>query len=323
MAAMGRASSGGVAAATVWVLAACHPVEHRGHLHFIGPDTGFMQVNARLECPQTSGDLTRSAVAADGLSCTYNGPNAETVSLQLTPLGGAGPQAVLARLETQLKTDTGLADVAPPAPPPPPPPPGAKAAEAKGPEAKDWDAGGASASSDDSDDNDHDDQDDDGKGPAPANREGTKGDHTKIDLPGLHISTNGDKADVSLPGLSIHANGDHAEVHAGWWGRSATIEGHDGGATIRIGRADRSGVDSVLIVSSDQPSPTGYRAIGYVAKGPPEGPLVVALFKAKSDQHSQHDLAGDGLKKLVQLNVRQGLGWFSDPSAGADRDAKP
>jgi hypothetical protein len=318
MAAMGRASSGGVAAAAALVLAACHPVEHRDHLHFIGPETGFMQVNARLECPETSGDLTRSAVAADGLSCSYNGPNAETVSLQLTPLAGAAPQAVLARLETQLKTDTGLADLAPPAPAPPPAPPGAKF-----PEAKNWDAGRASASSDNSDDHDDDDHDDDDKAPSTMNREGAKGDHTKIDLPGLHISTHGDKADVSLPGLSIHANGDHAEVHAGWWGRSATIESHDGSATIRIGRADRSGVDSTLIVSSDQPSPTGYRAIGYVAKGPPAGPLVVALFKAKSEQHGQHDLAGDGLKKLVRLNVRQGLGWFSDSSAGADRDAKP
>jgi hypothetical protein len=321
MAAMRRGAGWGLGA-TGLILAACHPVEHRDHLRFIGPETGFMQVNARLECPETAGDLTRSAVAADGLSCSYSGPNDETVALQLTPLAGATPQAVLARLETQLKTDTGLTDLAPPTPPPPPPPPGAKAPGAKVADAKDWDAG-ASASSDDSDDNDHDDKDDDDKGPAPTNREGAKGDHTKIDLPGLHISTNGDKADVSLPGLSIRANGDHAEVHAGWWGRSATIEGHDGGATIRIGRADRSGVDSMLIVSSDQPSPAGYRAIGYVAKGPPEGPLVVALFKAKSGRHSQHDLAGDGVKKLMQLNVRQGLGWFSDTSAGADRDAKP
>jgi hypothetical protein len=267
-----------------------------------------MKVNARLDCPQTSGDLTRSGVAADGLSCTYTGPNAESVLLQLTPLAGAAPQAVLAKLETQLKGDTGLTGLAPPTPPPPPPPPVAKA--------KDWDAGSQAKSDDDKDDDD----DDDSKA---STKDVGAGDHAKIDLPGVHISANGDKADVSLPGISIHANGDKAEVHAGWWGRNATIEGNDGGATIRIGRADQSGVDSMLFMTSNRPGPTGYRSIGYVAKGPPAGPLVIATFKAKSENHSEHDPAGDGVKKLVQLNVHQGLGWFSDAAAGADKDAKP
>jgi hypothetical protein len=263
-----------------------------------------MRVNARLDCPETSGDLTRSGVAADGASCSYTGPNDEAVLLQLTPLAGAPPQAVLTKLEVQLKSDSGLTELATPTPPAPPAPPGVKA--------KDWDAGVHPKGDDDKDDDDDDDS---------ASKKGAShDDHTNINLPGVHISTNGDKADVSLPGISIHANGDNAEVHAGWWGRSATIEGHDGGATIRVGRADQSGVDSMLIVTSDHPGPTGYRTVGYVAKGPPAGPLVIATFKAKGENHSEHDLAGDGVKKLVQLNVHQGLGWFSD--AMADKDAK-
>lgn len=305
MVGMGLAPRWGVLSATVLIVAACHPVEHRGHVHFIGPKTGFMQVNATLNCPDRSGDLRRSGVAADGMSCTYGGPNDETVSLQLTPLVGGDAQTVLARLETQLKGDagpTGVASPVPPAPPAPPAPPGAGS--------KDWDAG---TSADDDDDKDDD------KSPPARRADAGRRDHTKIDLPGLHIATNGDKADVSLPGLSIHANGDTAEVHAGWWGRSATIEGHDGGAVIRVGRADTSGVDSMLIMTSDRPGPTGYRAVGYVAKGPPSGPLVIAVFKAKRDAHSEHDPAGDGLKKLVQLNVHQGLGWFAD----ADKEAQP
>jgi hypothetical protein len=299
---MGRAPRWAVAAAAV-VVVACHPVER--HVHYIGPETGFMKVNARLDCPETSGDLTRSGVAADGASCTYTGPKDETVSLQLTPLAGAAPQAILAKLETQLKSDSGLADLAPPAPQPPQPP---------GVKGKDWDAGDQAKG-----DDDRDDDDDEDKSKAASHDTGSKDDHTKIDLPGLHISTNGDKADVSLPGISIHANGDNAEVHAGLWGRSATIDSHDGVSTIRAGRADQSGVDSMLIVSSDSSSPTGYRSFGYVAKGPPAGPLVIATFKAKGDHHSGHDLAGDGLKKLVQLNVHQGFGWLVD----ADKDAKP
>jgi len=305
MADMGRAPRWGLSAAALFVCA-CHPVE--GHVHYIGPETGFMKVNTRLDCPETSGDLTRSGVAADGLSCTYSGPNEETVSLQLTPLAGAAPQALLTRLEAQLRTDSGLTEVASPAPPTPPTPPAAKA--------KDWDAGDHAKRDDDKDDDDDDDE-------SGSKKVASNEDHTNINLPGVHISTNGDKADVSLPGISIHANGDNAEVHAGWWGRSATIESHDGDATIRAGRADPSGVDSMLIVTSDHPGPSGYRAAGYVAKGPPAGPLVIATFKAKGDTHSDRDLARDGLKKLVALNVHQGFGWFSDAAASDDRGAKP
>jgi hypothetical protein len=263
-----------------------------------------MQVNARLDCPETSGDLTRSGVASDGATCTYTGPGDEVVSLQLTPLGGGPPQAVLSRLEMRLKSDTGLTSLAPSAPLPPPTPPVVKG--------KDWDA-----STQVKDDDDRDDDDDDHD--SAASKTPRRDDHAQIDLPGLHISTHGDTADVSLLGLSIHADGDDAQVHAGGWGRSATIEGHDGGATLRIGRADQTGVDSMLIVTSDRPGPNGYRTVGYVAKGPPAGPLVIAAFKAKGDNHAGHDLAGDGLKKLVQLNVHRGLGWLSD----SDKDAKP
>jgi len=291
-------------------------VEHRGHIHFVGPESGFMQVNTRLICPEQSGDLTRSSAAPDGASCTYTGPNEEAVLLQLTPLAGASPQAVLARLEAQLKSEVGL--TAPATPPPnssPPSPPSPPSANGQV-----WDAGRIATRDPDKDD-DKDDDDDDPRSAA-STKSASHDDHTNIDLPGLHISTNGDKADVSLPGLSIHANGDSAQVHAGgWWGRSATIEGHDGGATIRAGRADPSGVDSMLIVTSDHPGPSGYRTVGYLAKGPPGGPLVVATFKAKSGDHGGHDLGRDGLKRLLRANVRQGFGWFSDSAADVGKDA--
>jgi len=309
MAETGRLAVWGVSIGAAVLAAACHPVEHRGHIHFIGPDTGFMKVNARLDCPDNSGDLTRTAMTADGTSCTYTGPDDETVSLQLTPLAGAAPQTVLAKLETQLKSDAGLTNLARPAPPPPPAPPS--------PKAKDWDAG-ADKHAADGGDKDDDDDDDSGKGSKASSDD--DGGHTTINLPGVHIATNGDKADVSILGLSIHANGDNAEVKAGLFGHDATIEGHDGGATIRVGRADDSGVDSILFVTSDHPGPSGYRTVGYVAKGPAAGPLVIAAFKSKSEHHEGHDLAGEGVKKLVALNVQQGLGWFSN---AADKDAKP
>jgi hypothetical protein len=288
----------GLAAASLGV--ACHPVE-RGHIHFVGPQSGFMQVAAKLDCPVHSHDLTRASVAADGASCTYDGPNEETVSLRLQPLAGATPEAVLAKWEGQLKSDAGPGSFTPSSEP--------TTADRLDPHAKDGDAGDARH-------NEVDDKDNSDKDAADHGR-------TKIDLPGVHISTDGDKADVSLPGLSIHANGDNAQVKAGLWGHSASIAGNNGGAMIRIGRADKSGVDAMMMLVSDAPGPTGYRTVGYVAKGPPTGPLVIATFKSKSYDHHDHNDAGDGVKKLVNLNVHQGFGWVSDSADGAGKGAQP
>jgi len=305
MADMRWASKGGVSAAMALAVCACHPVEHKGGVRFLGPDSGFMQVNTRLDCPETSGDLTRSGMSADGKSCAYTGPNDEAVSLQLVPLAGVPPQLMLTKMETQLQGDTGLTGLTPPEPPSPPPPPAGKA--------KDWDAGSQAKSDDDNDD------DDESKA---SNKAGADRDNAKIDLPGLHISANGDKADISLPGISIHANGDKAEVHAGWLGRNATIEGNDGGAVIRIGHADQSGVDSMMFMTSNHPGPTGYRTIGYIAKGPPAGPMLIATFKTKSENRNEHDPAGDGVKKLINLNAFQGFGWHVDTESDGDKGAK-
>ena len=56
-------------------------------------------------------------------------------------------------------------------------------------------------------------------------------------------------------------------------------------------------------LAADRPGPTAYRAVGYLARGPVAGPLVVASFKA-TDQHQ--DWRGDhDLNALLALNVKQ------------------
>ena len=40
-------------------------------------------VRAALECPPTQGDLSRTAVASDGKSCTYVTSNGAEVTLQI------------------------------------------------------------------------------------------------------------------------------------------------------------------------------------------------------------------------------------------------
>jgi hypothetical protein len=267
-------------------LAACHPVERKGgHIGVFGIHFDEMKVRDKLVCPDQSGDLHRVSAAPDGASCAYRTGNGEDVTLQRLPLAGAAPDMVLAKVEAGLKTEAGpMADTTQP-PPKPPAPPSAKA---------DW-----SSDSDEKADHDKDDDDDDNKAPAQVH------DHAKIDLPGFHIDAHGDKADIRIPGVSVNADGDKANVKTGFFGTGVSVNAHDGGAQIRIGKAGEFGTDSMLILASDQPGPTGYQVVGYIAKGPAGGPLVVATFKAKDKGHDDH-IRSRGLTRLVNLNVHAG-----------------
>lgn len=73
-----------------------------------------VRVISRLDCPDRQGGLKRLSVAADGLSCAYEGADAEVV-LRLIALNGGGAEAALAPIETELK---GLMPSARPAPQP-------------------------------------------------------------------------------------------------------------------------------------------------------------------------------------------------------------
>jgi hypothetical protein len=77
---------------------------------------------AKLDCPQTQGDLTLASAAPDGLSCNYTGKNAE-VTLKLVALNGGDAKSVLDPLEAELRALI-------------PPQPGAAAAAAAAKDAK-------------------------------------------------------------------------------------------------------------------------------------------------------------------------------------------
>jgi hypothetical protein len=129
-------------------------------------------------------------------------------------------------------------------------------------------------------------------------------DHTRIDLPGLHVNADGDRASIRLPGVAIDANGDKAQVSTGFAGRGAVVNAHAGGAEIRAGAADTRAVDVSYILAGDQPGPSGLRAAGYVAEGPAAGPIILGVFRAP-DARGQDNIADLGVKRLVNLNVRR------------------
>jgi hypothetical protein len=269
-----------LAAASLAVLAAaCSPkVEVSQGDHKTPGKRAPLRVISRLDCPDKQGELTRVSAAADGQTCAYAGQNAE-VTLSLVALNGGDAEAALAPIETDLKT------LMPAVKSPPPPPPGGKA----------------------------------------------KGDSAKISLPGIKIDAHDKGADIKIGGLTINANDDTAEVKV-----SKNITTRDGDSTKRVSertsggnsnvsvqstnedegdteihatnegaqirqRRGGDGVRATLILASDK-AVSGYRVVGYEARGPKGGPLAVAVVKAKGRDGSDHDIFED-MKTLVRHNV--------------------
>ena len=127
-------------------------------------------------------------------------------------------------------------------------------------------------------------------------------DQAHIDLPGFHLNASDGKASIRMPGVAIDADGDNAKVATGWAGaRGATVNAHNGGAEIRAGGVGANGADVTYLLASDTPGPSGYRVVGYVAKGPAHGPLVVGEFRIR--QHEDNGNEDHGVDRLVDLNV--------------------
>jgi hypothetical protein len=267
-------------AASLIALAACSPkvdVTHKDRKPHGKHEP--LRAISRLDCPDKQGDLTRVSAAADGQACAYAGQNAE-VTLKLVALNGGDAEAALAPIETDLKTLMPAIHA-----PPTPPTPGGK----------------------------------------------PRGDGARISLPGIRIDAHDKGADIKIGGLTINANDDTAEVKVA---KNVTIR--DGGATRKVtervsgGNSNVSvktsddeegdvdihatddgaqirqrrrgdGVRATLILASDK-STSGYRVVGYEARGPKGGPLAVAVVKAKGRDGSDHDIFED-MKTLVRRNV--------------------
>ena len=144
--------------------------------------------------------------------------------------------------------------------------------------------------------------------PTPPSKDGAEknSDKVDIDLPGLHIHTNGDRhADVDATGVHVEAHdggghdGDRANVRIGAGDEGVNINANDGGAQIRVNEKG-AGVRARYILASDSAGPHGYKVVGYEARGPKDGPIVIATLLSKSDDHDglSHDI-----RRLIDHNV--------------------
>ena len=264
------------------------------------PDAkGVLKVVDALQCPQTMGSLTRKGSAqANGTVCTYVGPKGSEVSLHLVALDNETPAEALKAFEARLSADlpTAVAQLK-----------ASTEAETARIEAADAASAAADAASADAD-----------RAAARADGAAASADRASVRGPGVAIDANGDDATVSLPGMRIETKGDQASVRIGGFhidandstgsarvrgtggnGESVSVNAQDDAAEIRTsagGEATRTS----WILTDNRDSESGWRLVGYEARGPVGGPLVIATVRSKDNNRGR---AFNDAKALVTLNV--------------------
>lgn len=218
---------------------------------------------SQLKCPEKQGRLHRLTQAKDGQGCEYSDNHGQDVSLRLMAIGNPGADTVLSGIENGLFALMPAANMppAPPATPKPPEPPKAK-------------------------------------------------DASQVALPGMKVTTSHGSTVVQIGGLSIHTQDKDGSVSINAAGTSGTmprlhsdqgtVNVNANGDTAVIRMHDQGeGIRRSLIIASETPGPTGYRLVGYEARGPVSGPLVVATIKGKGKKERQ---VFKDMKALVSLN---------------------
>lgn len=227
---------------------------------------GPLKVVDTLQCPQTQGSLTRKGTASgDGMTCTYLGPRGSEVVLTLVKLNGREPKTVLQELETRLGQDMPQA-----------------IARLRALEAEKAAANAESSATG-----------------AQAEAGATSGGRANISMPGINIEADGNNAKLQIGPIKIDAQDDSADINISTGDASVSVQAHDDVAEVRTQQTG-SGVRSTYVLAHEDASPGGLRMVGYQARGPQAGPLVIATVRSK-DRES--DGLMDDAEALVTLNV--------------------
>ena len=272
-----------------------------------GKEAGVLKVVDALQCPQTQGVLTRKGSArADGTACIYSGPRGSEVTLHLVSLNGGSVQDALKKFEDRLSADLPEALAEARADEDRARAEAARAeADAARAEAEAERAGAdaeraaakAEAEADAAADSAHIS--------APGMRIDAQGDKATVRLPGMHIDADGDRANIKIGGITIRADDRNSQVNVRSRSGSSsdadtvTIDASDGAARIRT-TSPGEAVRATFMMTADQSSTTGWRVVGYEARGPSGGPIVVATVRGKDRNENR---VFEAAKALVTLNV--------------------
>ncbi len=257
---------------------------------------GVLKVIDTLQCPETIGVLTRKGSAhAGGTTCLYSGPRGAEVSLQLIRLDDQSVETVLDRFERTLgaamphtSADLHAAAEADRA--------RVEADRARAEADAAWVEADAAVAATDAAVRATDQA---ARVTAPGMTVDANGDRASVRLPGMSVDANGDKASVRIGGFSINADDASQRVDIASDDESVSVQAHDDAAEIRT-RAPGEAVRTTYMLTDSTPADQGWRLVGYEARGPVGGPIVIATVRAK-DRDS--DGVFDSAKDLVTLNV--------------------
>ena len=252
---------------------------------------GVLKVIDTLQCPQTMGVLTRKGSAqAEGTVCTYVGPRGAEVTLHLIALeAGDDVDDVLKMFEDRLTRDmpsaaeaiaNGQRESARAE---------AEAARAEA-EAEQADAEAARADAHAA------------RAESPVSASQSKsagGDTAHVRLPGLSVDAQGDKANVRIGPIHIRADDENANVNIDADGETVNIQAHDDGAEIRT-RESGAATRATWLLTDGRRSQEGWRSVGYQARGPEGGPIVLVTVRTRE---RNHDRVFDAAEDLLALNV--------------------
>jgi hypothetical protein len=122
-----------------------------------------------------------------------------------------------------------------------------------------------------------------------------KGDDATVSLPGLHIETQGDNATVRIAGINIQSK-DGQGVRT----ENSNVSINTDGETTQVRtQAPGEATRMTFVLAADQVEPGEWRQVGFEARGPAGGPLVLATVRSKA----RNDRVFDAAKDLVALNV--------------------
>jgi len=320
------------AALAALALAACDGDRNIRFSHSEETPRGVMKAVTQLECPEHQGPLTRTRTAPDGLSCVYSGPKGAEVTLRLVKLDDGGAAAVLRPLEAELnRLMPGVADRIRKGQAEAEAEARAAEAEAKVAEAEaakaelaaqkaeaeaeraealaeraealaEGDAAAAERAAErarQAAERAREKGEEEAHVSMPGMRIDTKGEDASVRLPGIHIETKGDKADVRIGPMTIKADDNSGNVNINADDTEVTIRAEDEASEIRTTRKG-DGTRATYILVDEAPSNQGWKLVGYEARGPAGGPLVVAVVKAKD---RREDDVFDAAKSLVRRNA--------------------
>lgn len=228
-----------------------------------------LKVVSKLDCPEAQGKLMRTAVAADGQSCTYVGEGSEVV-LKLVAVSN-DPSKALEPIDAEVK---GLFPAMPEAPTPPDEP-GKEPAKAGEVTKETVSVPGLHVETE----------------------EGGGSDKAKVRMPGISVDADGDKARVKIMGVEINADDSNSEIRMtrdSWRTDDGDfdIDLSDGKPNIKgdggfsLGGPRRQGYRTTFVKTTEAKD-APWTIAGYEAQGPKSGPLVVAVVKAKRAANSE------------------------------------